>query len=165
MLFLRTFTHWFPWRCAQTCSCAVSGQAWMVQAVVPAHLAGGFLEKGLCGSSLVSFLDFKFWVRALTVTEKCCKALLSGSWWNQSRNRWKWIVPFFFNPRFIPSALLFQEIGYAPCVCTWTQDSEHAAWYVRGCVNTAKNHFVVFFASLLRVITNLASGQAVLSTI
>ena len=29
------------------------------QAVVPVHLAGGFLEKGLCGSSLVTFLDLQ----------------------------------------------------------------------------------------------------------
>lgn len=118
---------------------------WMVSGCVPAHVVGGFLEQRLCGSSLATFLDFKFWVRALTVTEKHCKALLSGSWWNQSRNHWKWIVLFFFNPRFILSALLFQEIGCTPCVCAWSQDSELVPWYIKGCINITKNHFVVFF--------------------
>ena len=55
------------------------GKRGWCQAVVPAHLAGGFLEKGLCGSSLVTFLELQVLGQGSDSDRKVCKALLSGS--------------------------------------------------------------------------------------
>ena len=109
MLFLRTFTRWLPWRCAQTCNCAVSGQAWMAS--------------GCCPGAPCRWLPWKRAVWFLTGDFSRTSSFGSGLW------QWQKSVAKLFSVE--ADEINLGTIGSELCLFSSTQDLSLLPFYSR----------------------------------
>ena len=109
MLFLRTFTRWLPWRCAQTCNCAVSGQAWMAS--------------GCCPGAPCRWLPWKRAVWFLTGDFSRTSSFGSGLW------QWQKSVAKLFSVE--ADEINLGTIGSELCLFSTTQDLSLLPFYSR----------------------------------